>query len=60
MITIKITIFILVMCVLNLVKECFSVYSAYRNEKKYEATTLRNVLTMASIAFIITIIVCGL
>ena len=60
MIATKITLFVLVMCILNLVKEGFSVYSAYKNERKYESSPIRNVLTMASLSFIITIIVCGL
>ena len=60
MIATKITLFVLFMCILNLIKEGFSVYSAYRNERKYESSPIRNVLTMASLSFIITIIVCGL
>lgn len=60
MLTTKITLFILVMCILNIIKEGLSVYSAYRNERKYESTTLRSILTMASLSFIITVIIFGL
>lgn len=60
MITLKITVFILSLSILNVIKEGFSVYSAYKNERKYEASPVRNVLTMASLSYIITLIACGL
>ncbi len=52
--------FILIMAILNLIKEGFRFYTALRNEKKYESSNLRTLLTFSSIAYIITIIFFGL
>ena len=52
--------FILIMAVLNLIKEGFRFYTALRNENKYESSNLRTLLTFSSIAYIITIIFFGL
>lgn len=59
MITVKILTFVLIMCVLNLIKEGIAVAIAYRQDRPYESSKLNNVVTMASIAFILTIIFCG-
>lgn len=52
--------FILVMAILNLIKEGYRFFSAFSGEKKYESGIARTVLTFASIAYIITIIFFGL
>ena len=52
--------FILVMAILNLIKEIVRFIMAYLKEEKYESTTLRTLGTFASIAYIITIICFGL
>ena len=52
--------FILVMSILNLIKEGWRFYTSFKEEKKYESGTVRTILTFASIAFIITIICFGL
>lgn len=59
MITVKILTFILIMCILNVIKECISLAIAYKQEKKYETSTLNNIMTMVSLSYIITIIICG-
>ena len=59
MITVKILTFILIMCILNVIKECISLSIAYKQEKKYETSTLNNIMTMVSLSYIITIIICG-
>jgi len=52
--------FILVMAILNLLKEGFRFYTALKNEDKYESNNVRTILTFSSIAYIITIIFFGL
>ena len=52
--------FILVMAILNILKEGYRLFAALKNEKKYESNSLRTVLTFSSIAYIITIIFFGL
>ena len=52
--------FILVMAILNLLKEGFRLYTALKNEDKYESNNVRTILTFSSIAYIITIIFFGL
>jgi hypothetical protein len=52
--------FILVMAILNLIKEGFRFYTALVNENKYESNNVRTILTFSSIAYIITIIFFGL
>lgn len=47
------------MCILNVIKECISFAIAYKQEKKYETSTLNNIMTMVSLSYIITIIICG-
>ena len=48
--------FVLVMAILNIIKEGYRFYSALKNEEKYESDTTRTILTFSSIAYIITII----
>lgn len=52
--------FILIMAILNLVKEGYRFYIALRKEDKYESDNVRTILTFSSIAYIITIIFFGL
>lgn len=52
--------FILVMAILNILKEGYRVFVALKNEEKYESSNLRTVLTFSSLAYIITIIFFGL
>ncbi len=52
--------FVLVMAILNIIKEGYRLYSALKNEEKYESDTTRTILTFSSIAYIITIIFFGL
>lgn len=52
--------FILVMAILNLLKEAFRFYTALKNEDKYESNNVRTILTFSSISYIITVIFFGL
>lgn len=52
--------FILVLAILNLIKEGYRFYTALRKEDKYESDNVRTILTFSSIAYIITIIFFGL
>lgn len=52
--------FVLVMAILNVIKEGYRLYRALKNEEKYESDTVRTVLTFSSLAYIITIIFFGL
>lgn len=52
--------FVLVMAILNLIKEGYRFYTALRKEDKYESDNVRTILTFSSIAYIITIIFFGL
>ena len=52
--------FILVMAILNLIKEGYRFYTALSKEDKYESDNVRTILTFSSIAYIITIIFFGL
>jgi len=52
--------FILVLAILNLLKEAFRFYTALKNEDKYESNNVRTILTFSSISYIITIIFFGL
>lgn len=52
--------FILIMAILNLIKEGYRFYIALRKEDKYESDNVRTILTFSSIAYIITIIFFGL
>ena len=52
--------FILVLAILNLIKEGYRFYIALRKEDKYESDNVRTILTFSSIAYIITIIFFGL
>lgn len=52
--------FILIMAVLNLLKEGYRFYTAYSNNEQYESDTKRTVLTFATVSYIITIIIFGL
>jgi ABC-type sulfate transport system permease component len=51
--------FILIMSVLNLIKEGWRFANSYRNEQKYLSSNKRTALTFASIASIITILIFG-
>lgn len=52
--------FILVLAILNLIKEGYRFYQAMSKEEKYESSDLRTAGTFVSIAYIITIIFFGL
>lgn len=52
--------FILVMTILNILKEVYRIYLAVKSEEKYESGNLRTILTFSSLAYIITIIFFGL
>lgn len=52
--------FILILAILNLIKEGYRFYIALRKEDKYESDNVRTILTFSSIAYIITIIFFGL
>ena len=52
--------FILIMAILNLIKEAYRFYMALVNEEKYESGITRTLFTFASISYIITIIFFGL
>lgn len=52
--------FILILACLNIIKEVWRFYVAFKGRTKYESKTVRTLLTMSSIAYIITIIIFGL
>jgi len=52
--------FILILASLNLIKEIWRFYVAFKSGSKYESKTVRTLLTMSSIAYIMTIIFFGL
>ena len=52
--------FVLVLAILNILKEAYRLYIAFQNEEQYESSDLRTVGTYLSIAYIITIIIFGL
>jgi hypothetical protein len=52
--------FVLVLAILNLIKEGYRLYVAFKNEEKYQSNDFRTVLTFFSIAYVITIIFFGL
>lgn len=52
--------FILILSILNLIKEGWRIYNSFKGELPYESGTIRTVLTFSSIAYIITIIIFGL
>ena len=52
--------FILILSILNLIKEGWRIYNSFKSELPYESDTIRTVLTFSSIAYIITIIIFGL
>lgn len=56
----KITIFILMFCMLKVVKEALSVYIHYKNLTKIEYTFWDKVSVGAAISYILTIIFTGL
>lgn len=56
----KLLIFILMMSILNCIIEIWNIVFCFIKENKYEITTLRKILFMASIAFILTIIIMGI
>lgn len=60
MITSMILCFVLVLAILNIMKEGYRLYSALHNEEKYESSDLRTAGTFVSIAYIITIIFFGI
>lgn len=55
----KILIFILIMCILNLLREVFRFGFCFAKNEKYESGTVRTLFTWASISYIMTIIFCG-
>lgn len=60
MILTKILVFILVMCILNVIKEGFRFYAAFNSENgHYDSSVTRTVLLFSSISYIVTIIFCG-
>lgn len=52
--------FVLVLAVLNLLKEVYRLFIAVKNEEKYDSSDLRTAGTFVSIAYIITIIFFGI
>lgn len=52
--------FVLVLSILNLLKEIWRFYSAFRKEEKYETSNYRTLLTFSTISYIITIIIFGI
>lgn len=52
--------FVLILAILNVIKEGYRLYMAFINNEKYESSDLRTVGTFVSIAYIITIICFGL
>ena len=52
--------FVLVIAILYVIREGYRLFSALKNEEKYESSNLRTTGTFASIAYIITIIFFGL
>ena len=52
--------FILIMSVLNLIKEIWRFVTSFKNETKYVSSSGRTALTFASIASIITIAIFGI
>lgn len=56
----KIMVFVLIMCIINVIKEAIRFVVAYRTEKPYETTKLNSVFTIASLSYILTLIICGI
>lgn len=56
----KILVFVLIMCILNVIKEVISFYMAYRTERPFGASALRKAGIMFSLSYILTIIICGI
>mgnify|MGYP006916024475 CR=1 FL=1 len=56
----KILFFVLIMCILNLIKEGFRFGICFSKNEKYESDIKRTLFTWASISYILTIIFCGL
>lgn len=56
----KITVFILIICILNLIKETIRFCVSFARNEKYESSDLRTMCTWASIAYTLTIIIYGI
>lgn len=56
----KIFVFILIMSILNLLRECFRFGLCFAKNEKYESDIRRTLFTWASISYILTIIFCGI
>lgn len=56
----KISVFVLVLCILNVVKEAYSLYIAMKLETKLNSTNKRVFLLGLSISYIIMTIITGL
>lgn len=55
----KITVFILIICILNVLKEVFRFGISFTRNEKYESSELRTIGTWMSISYILTIIIYG-
>ena len=56
----KILVFVLIMCILNLLREGFRFVVCFYNNRKYESDIKRTLFTWASLSYVLTIIICGL
>ena len=56
----KLLVFVLFMCILNVLKEGFRLWMCFSRDEKYDSDVKRTIFTLASISYILTIIFCGL
>ena len=59
MVALKIMMFLLFLSIVDVVKEAFAFFLAFRTERKLELTLARKILLAVSIAYIFTIIFTG-
>lgn len=52
--------FVLIMSILNVIKELARFYFAFKEGSKYESMSARTIMTMMSLSYIITIMIYGL
>lgn len=55
----KIIVFILIVCILNVLKEGFRLGVSFYKNEEYKSSETRTLLTWMSISYILTIIFCG-
>lgn len=55
----KILVFILIVCILNVVKESFRFGVSFYKNEEYKSSEIRTLFTWMSISYILTIIFCG-